>query len=44
MTGSKRGIRGKTKLPTLANRKGDTVHTKDKDNDQHEIPSHITID
>jgi hypothetical protein len=28
----------KTKMPTLANRKGDTVHTMDKDKDQYEIP------
>jgi hypothetical protein len=41
---SRRGLRGKTKLPTLANRKGDTVYKKEKDNEQHEIPPHITID
>jgi hypothetical protein len=28
----------KTKIPILANRKGDTVHTMDKDNEQYEIP------
>jgi hypothetical protein len=44
MRGSKRGLRGKTKLPTLANIKGDTVYTTDKDNEQHEIPPHFTID
>jgi hypothetical protein len=38
------GLRGKTQLPTLANRKGDAVYTKDKDTKQHEIPPHITID
>jgi hypothetical protein len=37
-------MRGKTKLPTLANKKGAAVHMKDTDNEQHEIPPHITID
>jgi hypothetical protein len=42
MRGSKSGVQGKNKLPTLANREGDTVYTTKKDKEQYEIPPHIT--